>query len=172
MQGLIPPITSLQTHVQPFANAIGLRALHLHIHEIALAFTLYYVIFKYLASPFSTWLLPLHYPHFGRKTALKWNLQCVSMVQSILICAMALWVLKHDHDRSEMSPESRVWGYSPAAGSVQAFATGYFLWDLITTLQYLNDIGIPVLLHAFSCLAVYLLGFVSSTFPVRSLYSD
>jgi hypothetical protein len=162
MQGLIPPITSLQGQLQPFANAIGLQALPLHIHEIAFAFVLYHVIFKYISPSLSARLLPHYYRQFDRKVALKWNLQWVSMVQSLLICTMAFWVISHDPDRSEMSPESRVWGFSAAAGSVQAFATGYFLWDIVTTLQNLDDLGVPVLIHAFSCAAVYLLGFVCS----------
>jgi TLC domain-containing protein len=162
MQGLIPPILSLQTRLQPFADAIGLQALPLHIHEIAFAFVLYHVIFQSISPSLSTWLLPHYYRQFDRKVALKWNLQWVSMVQSLLICTMALWVISHDPDRSEMSPESRVWGFSAAAGSVQAFATGYFLWDIVTTLQNLDDLGVPVLIHAVSCAAVYLLGFVCS----------
>src|ERR1700761_846230 len=172
MHGLIPPVSILQKQSQPLADTFGLQALPLHIHEIALAFTLYHVIFTYLAPHVSNWWFPHHYNKFGRLMILEWNLQCVSMVQSILICVLGLWVVRYDIDRQQTSPEARVWGYSGSAGSVQAFATGYFLWDLMVTLQPLDDLGLPVLIHAFGCLAVYMIGFVRpSSLGPRLLYS-
>jgi TLC domain len=161
MQGLIPTFPILQRWIQPLAVALDLQALPFHIHEIVVAFTLYHIIFKYLSPLLSAWWFPLQYRKLDRFATLDWNLQCVSMVQSILICSLGLWVIIKDVDRQKADPKMRVWGYSGSAGSVQAFATGYFLWDLVVTLQHLDYLGLPVLIHAFSCLAVYLIGFVS-----------
>jgi TLC domain len=171
MKGLIPPSAFLEKQLQPLANATGLRALPLHAHEIAFAFLLYQIIFIYLAPWLSTRLAPQYYNHLTPRTALKWRVQCVSMVQSILICGLSFWVMANDQTRRQMSPQERVWSYSGAAGSIQAFATGYFLWDLVMTLQYLDQFGLPELIHALSCLAVYLLGFVRLIISPLRLFS-
>src|ERR1700760_4861372 len=115
MHGLIPSVPALQKHLQPVADAVGLQALPLHIHEIALAYTIYHVIFTYIAPRLSNWWFPQHYNKFSRVTILEWNLQCVSMVQSILISVLGLWVIRCDVDRYRTSPEARVWGYSGSA---------------------------------------------------------
>jgi hypothetical protein len=161
MKSLIPPIAPLQNFLRPAADVLGLQALPLHVHEIAIAAILYHVIFRYLAPWLSVWLLPNRYRRFTPKEILDWNLQCVSMVQSIVISILAVRYLTNDNTGTSMSPEARVLGYSGAAGSVQAFATGYFLWDLIICVKNFDNIGLPVLIHAISCLIVYSLGFVS-----------
>jgi hypothetical protein len=161
MRSLFPPIVGLQEQLQPISDALGLRTLPLHAHEIILAFAFYHFIFQYLGPRVSTWLVPKSYEQFSVKTTLKWNIQCVSMVQSILICSLALWVMANDEDRKGMDSIARVWGYSGAAGTVQAFATGYFVWDLLSAIRYVKYLGLPVLIHAMSCLTVYSLGFVS-----------
>ena len=161
MKSFIPPLKPLQTALQPFAEAVGLKALPLHVHEILLSFGFYHIIFEHIAPRLSTLVIPRRYKRFNRKEKLNWNLQCVSLVQSILICGVALCVIFNDDARNETTPEMRVWGYSGAAGAVQSFATGYFLWDLIVTMRNLESLGLPVLIHAFSCLVVYMLGFVS-----------
>jgi hypothetical protein len=169
MGSLIPPIPSLQTKIQPWADSLGLHALPLHVHEIFLAFAFYHFIFKYLAPSISILVIPNRYRSFNFKTSLKWNVQCVSMVQSILICTLALTVMSKDEHRKIMTPEERVWAYDGPAGTVQAFATGYFVWDLVVSLQYINDLGILSLIHALSCLAVYSLGFVS-VLPIQLMF--
>jgi hypothetical protein len=47
------------------------------------------------------------------------------------------------------------------AGRVQAFAAGYFLWDLVISLRYLRVLGLGSLVHAVSALLVTAMGFVS-----------
>ena len=85
----------------------------------------------------------------------------VSFVQSTLICVLALWVMFHDEERSEMNWLGRVHGYTGAGGLIQAFAGGYFLWDLFITVQHINVFGLGMLAHAVSALFVFSLGFVS-----------
>src|ERR1700759_305647 len=112
MASLIPPISSIQTLLQPLANRLGLHALPIHIHEILIASILYHVIFKYLAPSISSWLVPRHYKKFNHLSSLEWNLQCVSMVQSIVICFLGLYVIANDVNRRNTNSEDRVWGYS------------------------------------------------------------
>jgi len=61
-----------------------------------------------------------------------------------------------------MSWEERVWGYTGAAGMIQGMATGYFLWDLMVTLQHVNVFGLGMLAHALSALLVFSFGFVGA----------
>ncbi len=39
-----------------------------------------------------------------------------------------------------MDWEQRIWGYSGAMGLVQAFAAGYFVWDLTVSLIYIRRV--------------------------------
>ena len=61
-----------------------------------------------------------------------------------------------------MGQVERVHGYTGGTGLVQAFAGGYFLWDLVVTVQNVGIFGIGMLFHAISALCVFSLGFVSA----------
>ena len=60
-----------------------------------------------------------------------------------------------------MDDVERVHGYTGGGGLIQAFAGGYFLWDLVVTVQNVSVFGIGMLFHAMSALCVFSLGFVS-----------
>lgn len=162
MKGFVPPIASLQKRLEPLSRSAGLPVFAAHAHEVLLSFLLYTAIFDYIAPALSSAYVP-SYRTFDKKTRVKWNMQCVSMVQSILICSMSLYVIFNDEERARMDSNERVWGFTGAGASVQAFAMGYFIWDLGSAMQHLKFVGMPVLLHAISCCAVYALGFVSSS---------
>ena len=63
-----------------------------------------------------------------------------------------------------MDWEQRVWGYTGAGGMVEAFAAGYFLWDLWICMNNVGVFGVGLLLHAIAALGVFALGFVSIWF--------
>jgi hypothetical protein len=73
---------------------------------------------------------------------------------------LALWTIYSDNERRNMNLEERMWGYTGAAALVQALATGYFLFDLVAMVRYLDVFGLGMLAHALSCLITYTLGFV------------
>jgi len=58
-----------------------------------------------------------------------------------------------------MGWEARLWDYSGAGGLVQAFAAGYFLWDVVVSLQYFKVLGPGSLAHAISALLITCVGF-------------
>jgi hypothetical protein len=91
-------------------------------------------------------------------------------VQSTIICVLALWVTVKDEERSNMNWAGRVHGYTGAGGLIQAFAGGYFLWDLVITLQNVSIFGPGMLAHAISALFVFSLGFVCPFESVRNLW--
>lgn len=154
------PNSKLETFIQPLCDFLSLRTLPLHIHEILYAFSFYHIIFEYVAPPLSTFFLPGRYTKLSYESKLRWNMHCASMVQSVAICVLALYVITVDDERRNMNLEERMWGYTGAAGMVQALATGYFLFDLAVMVRYLDVFGLGMLAHASSCLVTYTLGFV------------
>jgi len=156
----IPPIPALSRAVQPLADRYNLPTLPLHVHEVLFAAGLYTYVHLVVSPWISRRWFPSYYPTARGKRA-NWDSHVVSLFQSVLINAMALWVIFFDEERKAMDWEQRIWGYTGSAGLVQAFAAGYFVWDLFVTLIYFDVFGIGVLAHALSALAVYSFGFVS-----------
>ncbi|PBP20932.1 DUF887-domain-containing protein [Diplocarpon rosae] len=153
------PIPALRDAITPLCNLLHLKSLPFHIHEIFFAFSFYYIIFKFLARPLSSRLFPNSYTHLSPESKLRWNMHCASMVQSCTITMLALWTMYADDERRHMDLEERMWGYTGAAALVQALATGYFLFDLVVMVQYLDVFGLGMLAHAVSCLLTWTLGF-------------
>lgn len=156
------PIPAIKEAITPLCDYLHLRSLPLHFHEVLFASYFYHAIFAYLAPPLSSWLLPNRYTHLSPESKLRWNMHCASMVQCCTITMLALWTMYADDERRHMDLAERMWGYTGAAGLVQALAAGYFLFDLVVMLRYLDVFGLGMLAHACSCLATYTLGFVRS----------
>ena len=160
----IPPIPALSKAVQPWADKYGFPTLPLHIHEVV-GFALFYTFIQTVVSPvLSTRLFPRHYPAHDRAKKANWDSHVVSLVQSVLVNAVALWVMAVDEERKAMDWQQRIWGYTGACGFVQSMAAGYFIWDLLMTAMHIDVFGLGLLAHAVSALVVYSFGFVS--FPL------
>jgi len=157
----IPPIPALSKAIQPFADYFSLTTLPLHIHEVLGSF-LGYIFINAIFSPWiSKLLFPVKYGELSRERKINWDVHVVSLVQSTMINTMALWVMWNDEERKNMDWQQRVWGYTGAAGMIQGLAAGYFLWDLMVTLQNVKIFGFTMLAHALSALCVFSFGFVS-----------
>lgn len=160
------PIPALSAAVKPWADRLGMYALPLHIHEV-LAAALFYTFIHLVVSPIvSTWWFPSYYPRHSRSKKVNWDAHVVSIVQSTFINLLALYVMWHDDERREMDWQQRIWAYDGASSFVQSMAAGYFLWDFVTTLCFLDVFGLGLLAHASSALTVYTFGFVR---PLPSL---
>ncbi|KAL8946108.1 MAG: hypothetical protein Q9222_007450 [Ikaeria aurantiellina] len=144
---------------EPIANSLALKTLPFHTHEILPAFCFYEFINRVVSPYVSARLAPGTYPKLPRKTKINWNVHFVSMVQSCFINTLALWVIYSDRERMRMDWKERVWGYTGASGMVQGFATGYFAWDLMASIQDVDVHGWGALAHAASALVVSLMGF-------------
>ncbi|KAG9188981.1 hypothetical protein G6011_05849 [Alternaria panax] len=155
----IPRPEALVKYVEPLADVLSLKTLPLHFHEVAFAFTLYSLVFRYVAPAVSRLFIPRIYAQFSARTKLNWDVHIVSFVQSTLICSMALWVMWTDRELNQMDATERVHGYTGASGLIQAFAGGYFLWDLVITVQNVKAFGTGMLFHAICALCVFSLGF-------------
>lgn len=155
----IPPIPWLSRAVQPFADYANFPTLPLHIHEVLLSFGLYTFINIYVAPLISNALFPVRYNKLSRDRRISWDVHVVSLFQSCTINGLALWVMFVDEERKNMDWEQRVWGYTGASGMIQGLATGYFLWDLMVTIRYVDLFGYGMLAHAVSALCVFSFGF-------------
>lgn len=160
----LPPAPAwLQSAVAPLANSLHLFTLPAHFHEVIAAYALYQTIETVISPWLSTLFFPDIYKKLPRRTRVNWDVHVVSLVQSCLINVLALWVIFNDEERYEMrhSAVERVYGYTSASGLIQAFATGYFVWDLIVSTRHFNIFGIGIWFHAVSALSVFAFGFVS-----------
>lgn len=156
----IAPIPALSEWVRPFAERFHLTVLPQHIHEVLFA-TLMYTFVHLVISPWlSMKYAPKQYPtHRGKRAS--WDAHVVSLFQSTLINILALWCMYADEERKTMDWQGRIWGYTGASGMIQSLAAGYFVWDFITTLLFVDVFGFGVLVHATSALLVYSFGYVS-----------
>lgn len=131
----------------------------LHIHEVIFGALFYSIIFYPISPILSRILAPKHYISLSRKRRLNWDAHVVSMVQSLLINGLAIWVMIVDNERAAMTWEERVWGYTGATSMIQGLAAGYFAWDLVVTSFNMDVFGPGTLAHAIAALLVYSLGF-------------
>ncbi|KAI9809400.1 MAG: hypothetical protein M1826_003913 [Phylliscum demangeonii] len=159
--------------VQPLATALSLPTLPLHIHEVLFACALYQLIHVWASPRLSRRLFPHTYPRLERRARLGWDVHVVSLSQSLIVNSLALWVMWADDERRRLAWHGRLWGYTGASGLVQAFATGYFLWDLMVTARYVAVFGWGMLAHAVCALMVFSVGFrpfVNYYGPIFILY--
>lgn len=151
--------------IRPLADRLGLATLPLHVHEIIFSYLLYEFIFRLASPALSRLLWPRKYAAFRRRDRLNWDAHVVSMYQALFINAAALWCIFADPARAEHNEAGnwaeRLWGYNGAAGMCQAFAAGYFVWDVVTSALHVDVMGASSLVHAVAALGVTCIGFVS-----------
>ena len=155
------PPAFISSLTQPIADALSLPTLPLHAHEVLLSFTIYYLMDITVAPRLSSQFFSKTYSSLPPRTKINWNIRVVSTIQAIIICALALWVVVADKERENMNFEERIWGYTGALGMTQAFAAGYFIWDVKISATNVGILGWGSLAHAVSALLITSLGFVS-----------
>jgi hypothetical protein len=156
----LEPIPWLVEATRPYASALAMPSLPYHIHEVFASALLYTFIYWPVSPLISKLFVGKSYNALPRGRRINWDAHVVSMFQSLLINALALWVIFFDDERRAMDVQERVWGYTGASGMIQALAAGYFLWDLIVTSFNMDVFGPGTLAHAIAALAVYSFGFV------------
>ncbi|SMR50512.1 unnamed protein product [Zymoseptoria tritici ST99CH_1E4] len=173
----IAPPEALINLTQPIATALSLPTLPLHVHEVIFAFFFYNFVNVVLSPWLSRTFFPSTYTSFNRRTRINWDVHVVSFFQSVIICALSLYVIWFDEERKETRPreawEPRIWEYSGLSGLLQSFALGYFLWDFIMCTVHVDIFGWGMLAHAISALSVFALGyrpFIYFYAPVFLLY--
>ena len=155
------PPAFIASLTQPIADALSLQTLPLHAHEVLLTFTVYHLMDVLLAPRLSAHFFSKTYSSLPPPTKINWNIRFVSTIQAIFICGLAFWVVVADEERKNMNLEGRIWGYTGAVGMTQAFAAGYFIWDVKISATNVGILGWGSLAHAVSALLITSLGFVS-----------
>lgn len=165
-----PAPALLQRLAEPLAQTpFNFKTLPLHIHEV-FASWIFYTVLSYIVSPIiSKALFPKAYSRLSQRTRTNWDVHVVSFIQAVLICTLATYVLLYDNELASGNHDwhGRIFGYSGAAGLVQALAAGYFLWDVWISTVHFSVQGPGSLAHAISALAVTTIGFVSERSPWR-----
>nr|OQO26831.1 hypothetical protein B0A51_06492 [Rachicladosporium sp. CCFEE 5018] len=141
------------------SRALHLHTLPLHANTLLLSALTYQTLFSLVSPPLSRRLAPRSYPAFPLKTRLNWDTRVTGLVQAVFICTAALRVIASDPTRVGSTWETRLWGYSPAAGKVQAWAAGYFLWDILISTRWVDMYGPTALMHAVAAFVVTMIGF-------------
>ncbi|KAJ5774518.1 hypothetical protein N7457_009414 [Penicillium paradoxum] len=154
-----PPPEWLRSFVKPYLLPLNSPTLVDHIHEVIGAFAFYLFIHAVVSPVLSPILFARSYNKLTPRTKLNWDIHVVSLVQSIVINVVALWVMFFDEERKSMTSGERVFGYTGACGLIQALAVGYFVYDLIVSIVHVRMFGIGLLFHAVSALWVFSLGF-------------
>ncbi|KIW19175.1 hypothetical protein PV08_03468 [Exophiala spinifera] len=142
-----------------FCLQYHLASLPLHVHQVLIAFLTYEVLFLIVAPAFSLVFLPQTYGKLPRRTKTNWNVRVTSFIQATFICYQALRVITQDTSRQNTDYDARLWAYSRGSGDAQAFAAGYFLWDVVVSVQHFQILGPTSLIHALSALMITSLGF-------------
>lgn len=156
----VKPMPWLVQLAQPLCDRVGLPTLPLHIHQVLLGALFYSVIFYSVSPIISRILAPKVYAKLHKKRRLNWDAHVVSMIQSLLINGLAIWVMMTDKERAAMTWEERIWGYTGAMSMIQGLAAGYFVWDFVVTSLNFDVFGIGTFAHAVAALLVFSLGFV------------
>lgn len=112
MQDPFPTPPLMKEFAAPIARLLHLTTLPLHAHEILFAFVFYHFTQHILSPVLSRVLFPHAYSSLNKRTRINWDVHFVSLVQSVLICFLALWVLWNDKEVADYSWQGRIWGYS------------------------------------------------------------
>lgn len=99
-------------------------------------------------------VLPALYPPYSKlegHTKQLWDVKLVNMLFAIIIVPMAYYCVNYD----EALLHSPINGTSALVRLCSATAVGFFLWDTVICVKYLNDWGVSFLFHGLFCLTIF-----------------
>lgn len=138
-----------------------------HIHGLIGAVLAYHSIYV-LSSIISPLLFPKTFKTLSTKTKIDFHVHVVSMIQSLLILVLIYPAFNHP-----ALIDDRVFGYVPYSGFLTTLALGYFIWDTIISLVYVQYFGVGFLFHGIISAFVFFVGlspFISFYAPVFILF--
>lgn len=143
-----------------------LQTLPFHVHHLIWAFSAYEAIFLLISPAASQLIAGKTYSTLDRRTKINWSIRVVSFIQSVFISSCAIAIIQTDPERRNADSKERLWAYNASSGRVQAFAAGYFLYDVMISIQHLDVSGPSALVHAVCAFGITMLGFVSAGLAV------
>jgi len=87
------------------------------------------------------------YATLPKKTKHAWDVRFTSTVHAVLVSYLAWGVL----DKPEL--EDRAFGWNNEVGTMASIAVGYFIWDVMESLVWYEDLGFTA--HAVACLFIF-----------------
>ncbi len=104
----------------------------------------------------------------AKLSAYHFSITIVSLSQSCINSALAIYLLVHTEFRSELTAQERYLGYHHETAKALAVATGYFCFHLAETWVSRGVWGYSMFLHGVCALFAVSLGFVSTKPPVEN----
>lgn len=139
MESLIfsPSPPALTELVKPYVTKFGWQTLALHIHQVIAAITIDLLISTKSRNP-----------------------RVVSFINSAIICVLAIWDLWSMDTAGTLKGN---FGPSRIEGHIQAYATGFFIWNTVIGVWHLDILLIISQAESACAVNIFNLGFVSIT---------
>lgn len=141
---------------------LNLPGLPPHIPLVILSAVFYQLVYS-LVAPL-LWILLEHLnPETKSKkiTRSLWYINIVSIAQSTVNTALAIYLLSHPEFRHGLTPQERAMGYHKETARALAISMGYFVFHLGSTWIQRGYHGIFMFYHAVCALFAVSLGYVS-----------
>jgi len=151
---------------RPFAERLGLGRLSRHFDVVIYSYLFFTATQHVIVPAISRRLSPLSYGAIkGRAGRNKWLTRGVSMAHALVVLPLASRCLSLKN-----LGEDRAFGWDGRAGTVQAIAVGYFIWDTLDGVLNFESIGFVI--HGISCFLIYLMTFrpFLSYYAIRCLF--
>ncbi|ORY97304.1 TLC domain-domain-containing protein [Syncephalastrum racemosum] len=134
-------------------DSLELPTLRYHWQIVLLSLVLCSIIYEasHVISPL---LFPKTFQFFKGYTPTNWHVHVVSSVHSVIISVGSILILL-DGDLAK----DRVFGYSAWAANIYSVSFGYFIWDVIMAIRYIEFQGISMVCHGLAGFVVILLSY-------------
>jgi hypothetical protein len=144
---------------------LNLPALLPHIPIVVLSAVFYQLVYSVFAPLLHLVLIPNPQLKPTKLSRHFWNAHTVSIAQSCVNTALAIYLLSHTQSRNGLTPQERILGYDRETAKALAVSMGYFVFHLGDTWVHRHIWGISMFIHGVCALFAVSLGFVR-----RSLY--
>ncbi|KAF9061893.1 TLC domain-containing protein [Rhodocollybia butyracea] len=139
------------TRLSNVALDLGLTRFPAHQYTFLTALFFFLAVHQAFAPVVSGWMSS-SFRKLDRRGKNNWSIHVVSQVHVLVVVPMALRILN-----SPSQGQDRAFGWDEGAGSLQAIASAYFVWDTFDAIINFTDVGFIV--HGFACSLIYLLSF-------------
>jgi hypothetical protein len=123
-----------------------------HGDQIAAA-TIFFHLIYLLGHVFSK--NNLYYKKLDRSKQASWCIHIVSQVFSSTVLIASIPTFSEQELLAD-----KLFGTTHYTRSLVAYACGYFLWDTIISIYYIDVTGPPFVFHGFACFSVFFLSYV------------
>jgi hypothetical protein len=151
----------LDTHRLFGPRYLNLPALPPHLPLVILSAIFYQLVYSVVAPGIwisLEYLNPSSAP--SKVTRSLWYINIVSIAQSCINSALAIYLLSHPEFRDGLTPQEKILGYHKESARVLAVSMGYFVFHLGSTWVQRGFHGMFMFVHAICALFAVSLGFV------------